>query len=198
MKHEFTVVEELDTILPIAIGAYLDCEHYLYLHHGLTDSLEIVRHEGRMVEVRQGWKWMGLRLGHTKCGEYFPPGEFRITNVKPSPWWIPSIHHILDIRTTVNFSAHPERPTTVMRFHVDLDMPFFLWPFRHKLQKIIEDMHARQNDEDMVCIKRRAKIYGRENYSAYLADHQFLYHKDDYMEHFGKTAQNYQSPGAAG
>lgn len=188
MKHSFTVVEELDTIVPIAVGAYLDCEHYLHLHRSITDSLEIIKHEGRVVEVRQSWKWLGLRLGHTKRGEYIPPAEFKVTEVKPYPFWIPSIHHFVGIYTHIKYTAHPERNTTVMTFYVELDLPFWMWPLRKRMQTLIERMHERQNIEDMVCIKRRAKLFGRENYSAYLADHQFLYHKDDYVAHFGQKS----------
>jgi len=42
--------------------------------------------------------------------------------------------------------------------------------------------------EDMEMIERRAKLFGRGNIKSYLADHQFMLHKDDFVEHFGRDA----------
>jgi hypothetical protein len=38
-------------------------------------------------------------------------------------------------------------------------------------------------------IRRRAALFGRENNSIYLADHQFILHKDDYLKHFGPNSK---------
>ena len=186
MKHAFTVYDELDTPVSIAVAAYLDCEHYLFLHGKLSDRLEIVRREGFKITVRQTVSWLGLTFGHVKTGEYVPPAEFLIYDVVPSPWWRPSIHHVLGIRTRLRYTENAERKSTLMRFDVELDMPFWLYPFRKYLQKVVEELHQRQNDEDMAMIKRRARLYGRENNAVYLAEHHFCYHKDAYIKHFGK------------
>lgn len=186
MKHEFTVVEELDCPLPVAVAAYLDCEHYLYLHKGLTDSLEIIKVDGFKITVRQSWKAFGIKLGHDKTGEYLPPAEFRIYDVVPAPRWIPSVHHLVDIKTRLRYAAAAERDATAMTFDVELDLPFFLWPLRGFLQRLIERMHAQQNAEDMGMIKRREKLVGRENLlAAYLRPHHFSYHKDEFLKRFG-------------
>lgn len=189
MKHKFQVVDELDTTVAIAVGAYLDCEHYLFLHKSITGDLDIVKIEGRKITVRQTWKWYGLTLGHYKSGEYFPPARFIINDVKPAPWWVPSVHHFLSITTDLKYEEIPERKSTRMVFDVELDMPFWMFPLRGYLQRLVEKMHAAQNDEDMACIKRRARLFGRENNSAYLAQGQFLYHKDDYVACFGPNSE---------
>ncbi len=189
MKHSFTVVEELDTTVAIAVGAYLDCEHYMFLHKNLSGTVEIAKVEGRKVTVKQGWKWMGMQMGHFKTGEYVPPARFLIYDVVPANKWIPSIHHLIGIKTDLRYKTHPERNTCMMTFDVELTMPFFLYPFRKILQRMIEKMHAQQNAEDMACLKYRAAMFGRENNSAYLAPHQFLYHKDDYARSFGQQSK---------
>ena len=190
MKHAFSVVEELDCPLPVAVAAYLDCEHFLFLHRSLTDSLEVVKVDGFKITVRQSWKAFGLKLGHDKTGEYFPPAEFRIYDVIPSPRWFPSVHHLIDITTRLRYAAVPERDATMMTFDVVLDMPFWLWPLRGFLQRLIERMHSAQNAEDLAMIKRREKSVGRENLlNVYLRDHHFCYHKDAFVKHFGKDTQ---------
>jgi len=189
MKHSFSVVEELDCSLAISVAAYLDCEHYVFLHRSLTDSVDIVKVDGFKVTVRQSWKGLGLKLGHVKTGEYVPPGEFLIYDVKPSPAWFPSIHHVLDIKTRLRYVALPERDATKMIFDVELDMPFWLWPLRGTFQRLVEKLHAQQVAEDMAMISRRERLYGRENLLAvYLKDHHFCYHKDEFMKHFGRPA----------
>lgn len=186
MKHRFTVVAELDCPLPVAVAAYLDCEHYLFLHRSLTDSLEIVKVDGLKVTVRQSWKALGLKLGHDKTGEYLPPAEFRIYDVVPAPRWFPSVHHVVDVATRLRYAAVPERDATLMTFEVELGLPIWLWPLRGLLQRLIERMHAAQNAEDLAMIKRRERLIGRKNLlSAYLRDHHFCYHKDEFVRHFG-------------
>ena len=189
MIHRFTVVEELDCPLAVAVAAYLDCEHYIHLHRSLTDSLEVVKVDGFKVTVRQTWKALGLKLGHDKTGEYVPPAEFLIYDVVPAPKWFPSVHHVLDIRTRLRYTPVPERDSTMMTFDVELGLPFWLWPLRGLLQRLIERLHAQQNAEDLAMIKRRERLVGRENLLAvYLKDHHFCYHKDEFLKHFGRKA----------
>jgi hypothetical protein len=189
MNHRFTVRGELDAPLHVVVAAYLDCEHYVHLHRSLTDRVEVVGHEGRTITVRQTWKWLGLKLGHLKSGTYVPPAEFRIDRVRPSPWWFPSIHHLVSIETRLVYAENRERDSTEFVFEVSLDLPFWLYPLRGALQRLIERMHEVQNDEDMALIKRRERLFGRGNAAPYLAEHHFMYHKDDYLRHFGEAAR---------
>lgn len=189
MKHKFTVTGNLDAPLAVTVAAYLDCEHYIYLHKSLTDSLEILGVEGRTITVRQSWKWFGLRLGHTKDCEYIPPCDFKIDRVLPSPRWFPSIHHFISISTYLAYTENKRTDSTDFRFDVELDMPVWLYPLRGPMQRLIEKMHDQQNAEDMALIKRREKLFGRGNISPYLAEQHFMYHKDDFIKHFGKVAR---------
>jgi len=38
-------------------------------------------------------------------------------------------------------------------------------------------------------IERRARLFGRENNAVYLADHQFILHKEEYLRHFGPNSK---------
>jgi hypothetical protein len=190
MKHRFTVTGNLDAPVAVTVAAYLDCEHYIYLHKSLTDSLEIMGVKGRVITVRQSWKWFGLRLGHIKDCEYIPPCEFKISNVLPSPRWFPSIHHFISIYTYLAYIENKKTDSTDFSFDVELDMPFWLFPLRGFMQRLIEKMHDQQNAEDMALIKRREKLFGRGNITPYLAEHHFMYHKDDYLKHFGQAGRS--------
>jgi hypothetical protein len=137
--------------------------------------------------VRQTWKELGLKLGHIKHGTYVPPAEFLIDHVTPSPWWLPSVHHFMGIRTRLRYFDNKPRDSTGFVFDVELELPFWLWPLRRFMQQLVERMHDVQNMEDMVLIKRRERLFGRGDATDYLADHHFMYHKDDYLKHFGPT-----------
>jgi hypothetical protein len=184
VKHSFSVFGELDAPTRVTVAVYLDCEHYVFLHQALSNQVEVLEHEGYRVTVRQDWRALGLTLGHIKDGTYIPPYEFHIENVRPSPRWVPSIHHFIGITTHLTYWDIAERDSTGFRFDVALDLPFWLYPFRRSLQRLIEKMHEQKNVEDMALIKRRERLFGRGNIAAYLAEHQFLYHKDAYVRHF--------------
>lgn len=187
MKHRFTMRGEMDGPVAVHVAAYLDCEHYVFLHRDLTDSVEVVAHEGLKVTVRQSWKAFGLTLGHYKTGTYVPPSEFHLEDVRPSPWWFPSIHHLVGIETHLAYSPVPGRDATAFRFDVELTMPFWLYPLRGFLETLIGRLHDRQIDEDLAMIKRRERLFGRGNIAAYLADRQFLYHKETFLKHYGRA-----------
>lgn len=188
MKHRFTVVQELDCPVAVSVAAYLDCEHYIFLHRSLTDDVKVIKVDGLKVTVRQAWKAFGLRLGHYKTNEYVPPGEFLIYDVKPAPFWFPSLHHVMEIKTRIRYDPIKERDSSLMTFETELDLPFWLWPLRGVLQRLVEKLHAQQVLEDMVMIKRREGLFGRGNMTAYLAEHHFCYHKDEFLKHFGRAA----------
>src|SRR5579872_7050282 len=90
----------------------------------------------------------------------------------------------------------PDRPSlfpdstgkkTVSHFAVEMEMPFWLWPLRFYLQRKLTDLKVKKDKEDMAMIERRAKIYGRGNIASYLAPHQFMLHKEAFVEHFGSV-----------
>jgi hypothetical protein len=186
MKHRFTVVEDQDTTLAIAVGAFLDCEHYVYLHRSIMASFEVLDYQERKIRVRQRMRWMGMLIGHECTIEYLPPGHFRTTDIVASPRWVPSVHHILkNTVVDIRYRRHPERDTTLMRFDMQFDMPFWLYPLRSYLQAVLERMHHLKEEEDLRVFARRARLFGRDNNACYLADHQFLLHKDEYLRCFG-------------
>jgi hypothetical protein len=58
------------------------------------------------------------------------------------------------------------------------DRPMAVWD-------LCPHMGAPLGQEDLDALKYRAKLFGRSNIAAYLAAGQFLYHKDDFVKHYG-------------
>ena len=138
-----------------------------------------------------------MRLGRYKTGEWLPPNELILYDVDPYPAWMPSVHHVIGIRTHLIYAPIAGKDTTLMTFKVELDLPFFLWPFRFWLEELVKKMHAQQGTEDVDMIHYREKIFGRGYMGHYWADHHFCYHKDEFMKHFGPQTVAAGEPRAA-
>jgi hypothetical protein len=91
-------------------------------------------------------------------------------------------------RTDLRYFPNADGTATVSHLDVELELPFWLWPLRHVIERKMCALKREKDDEDMEMIERRAEIFGRGNIKAYLADHQFMLHKDDFVEHFGSNA----------
>jgi hypothetical protein len=191
MKYKFTLEYEIDTPLAIAVAVYLDAEHYVFLHKKYSDTYEVLSYDraNRKVFIRESWTLFGLRIGQTCMTEYIPPGELLNYDIRPHPWWLPSIHHVMRTTTRLLYTEIPERNSTLSTLEMELDMPFWLYPFRHWIRKAIERLKIEKDQQDIDMIERRARLFGRENNSIYLADHQFILHKEDYLRHFGPSSK---------
>jgi hypothetical protein len=194
MKHRFRVIEEQDVPVAIAVGAYLDCEHYPFLHGEIMADLAVEKVGNRKLVWKQTLKWIGLRMRQSFTMEYFPPGHFKSYDMRGEPAWVPSIHQFVNAVVDVRFTPHPERDTTLMQFDAEIDLPFWLWPFRKLLQRALENMHHLKDQQDLEMIARRAAIFGRRNNQIYLSPGQFMIFKDDYVAHFGPECEILSSP----
>ena len=188
MKHKFSLVYELDCPVAIAVATYLDAEHYVFLHRKYATHYEILDTAPHKVKYRITWHFLGFRIGQVGWAEYAPPADFLNYAVKPDPWWFPSIHHICRINTHLKYTPVEGKNATLSTLDVEVDMPFWLWPMRHRIQRAIERLKKEKDWEDVEMIEYRAKLFGRENNNAYLREDQFLLHKDDYVKHFGKNS----------
>lgn len=176
---------ELDTTVPVAVAAYLDAEHYAYLHNNYSPTYEVLDYEDCKCRIRQSWRLGPYRVGQTCTTEYIPPARFLNYDVMPDPWWFPNIHHFIDVVTDLRYSPTDDGQSTVSDLHVSVRMPFWLWPLRHRLRRKIETLKRQKDREDMEMIHRRARLFGRGNIKAFLSDHQFLLYKDYFVKNFG-------------
>lgn len=188
MKHTFTLVYELDTTVACAVAAYLDAEHYVFLHKKYSPQYEVVEKDGRRLKIKQTWHY-GRTTVHQYCWtEYDPPARFLNYEISSQPWWMPSIHHVMKTRTELRYYPDATGTKTVSHLKVELDLPFWLWPMRHIVERKLCQLKKEKDAEDMDMIRRREKIFGRGNIKSYLLDHQFMLHKDDFVAHFGPQA----------
>ena len=185
MRYEFSLIYDLDTTVAVAVAAYLDAEHYCYLHSKYSPAYEVIEHEDCKMLVRQTWVLGPWRVGQTYTTVYEPPARFIAFDIKPSPRWLPSVHHLVRVRTDLRYYPDSSGDKTVSHLDVTIDMPFWLWPLRNLVRRRIEQLKIEKDAEDIEMIDRRAAIFGRGNIKAYLPKHQFLFHKDHFVKHFG-------------
>ena len=197
MKYTFQIKYELDTRLAMAVAIYLDCEHYIFLHNALSNSIEITEKGSDYYKCHQTWNLFGMRVGQYYTCRYHAPATFINEDLRPYPVWIPSIHHFVHTKTTLRYYENPNSLTTLSELTVEMDMPLWLYPFRKWIQRVVEKVKILKDLEDVALFDRRAKLYGRDNNSAYFKKHQFLLHKDDYVKFFGENcsylAENIQA-----
>ena len=189
-KHSFKLIYELDTTVACAVAAYLDAEHYVFLHKKYSPIYEAVEKDGRRIRIRQEWNYGKIKVSQYCWTEYDPPARFLNYEVSSSPFWVPSIHHVMKTRTELKYYPTPDGKRTVSDLTVDLEIPNILYPFRNLIEKKMCQLKKEKDQEDMDMIVRREKIFGRGNIRGYLSDHQFMLHKDDFVKHFGNDAQS--------
>lgn len=185
MKYRFSLVYDFDATVAAAVAAYLDAEHYVHLHGKYAANYEILEYDDLKMRARVSWKLGPLRTSQSGFVEYIPPARFLQYGTRPDPVWLPSIHHLLDVRTDLRYYEDETRHRTVSHLDFEIDMPFWLWPFRKFIRSRLERLKIEKDEQDLAMIRRRERLFGRGNIKAYLASHQFMLCKEHFVEHFG-------------
>lgn len=175
MKYQFRLTEDdYDYDLLTAVTAYLDCEHYAWLHARNYSHYEILEDGPTTSRIIQHSKYWFFTFKQHHFREYYPPSEFRMASDKPFP-----------IFTHTRFF---ERPDGGVHRTVDvtIDLPLLLWPFRGVLAAHLRRYDARVYGEDAAAAERRAKYLGKNNWAWAFRPSQFLLHKDAVIEAFAE------------
>ncbi len=197
MKHRFELLYELDTTVGCAVAAYLDAEHYAFLHSKYSPIYEVLEHAGRTIRIRQTWTFQGLRIGQTCTTEYAPPARFLNYGIAGYPVFLPSVHHVMTTKTELFYYPDATGKKTVSHLVVDLELPRVLSPLLPRIERSMAELKKEKDLEDMEMIFRRERLFGRGNIKGYLAAHQFMLHKDDFVDFFGTAEAERRSDALA-
>ena len=189
MRHTFEVIYEIDCTVGEAVAAYLDAEHYMYLHKVYASDYQALWQDGRRIAILQSWRLGGLAFGNSCTTEYQPPARFLNYDLKPIPLWMPSIHHLIRTRTDLRYYPAENGKHTVSHLTVTLDIPWFLWPLRKLIEARLTQLKIEKDQEDVDMIARMQKMFGRGNLSHYFRKDVFMLHKDAFMAHFGPSGE---------
>ena len=155
-----------------AVTAYLDCEHYAWLHARNYSHYEILEDGPTTSRIIQHSRYFGFTFKQHHFREYLPPSEFRMASDKPFP-----------INTHTSFTRRADGGVH-RSVDVSMDLPFFLWPFRMLLAAHLRRYDARVYGEDAAAARRRERYLGKNNWAWAFRPSQFLLHKDAVMEAF--------------
>jgi hypothetical protein len=173
MKYAFRLTDgDFDYDVVTAVTAYLDCEHYAWLHARNYSHYEILEDSATTSRIIQHSKYVGITFKQHHFREYIPPNEFRMRSDKPFP-----IHTHTVFTPLADGRVH--RKVDVM-----MDLPWPLWPFRKLLAAHLRRYDARVYGEDAAAATRREKYLGKNNWMWAFRPSQFLLHKDAVMQAF--------------
>src|ERR1700686_4838863 len=115
MRHAFCLAEnDYDYDLLTAVTAYLDCEHYAWLHSRNYSHYAILEDGPTTSRVIRHSKYFGIVFEQRHLREYIPPSEFRMSADKPFP-----------IHTHTTFTS-TESGGTHRSVDVSVELPFVL------------------------------------------------------------------------
>lgn len=185
MKYSFELIYGLDCTVAEAVAAYLDAEHYMFLHKTRMPHFEALWQDGMKIAIQQTWRKGPIKFGNSCITEYVPPARFLNYDLKPVPVWMPSIHHFVKTRTDICYYPSADQRWTVSHLKVDLELPWFLWPVRKVIQAYLTRLKIEKDQDDIDMIARQQRIFGRGNLGHYLRKDMFMLHKDAFVEAFG-------------
>src|SRR5262245_52482433 len=103
MKHSFELIYELDCTVGEAVAAYLDAEHYMFLHEAYLPRYRVLWQDGSKIAIETIWQMGSIRFGNSCITEYCSPARFLNYDLRPIPRWRPSIHHFVHTYTELSY-----------------------------------------------------------------------------------------------
>src|ERR1700686_5742625 len=154
MRHAFCLAEnDYDYDLLTAVTAYLDCEHYAWLHARNYSHYEILEDGPTTSRIIQHSKYLGITFKQHHLREYLPPSEFRMASDRPFP-----------IYTRTRFTPRTEGGVH-RTVDVTIDLPAVLWPLRRLLAAHLRRYDARVYGQDAAAAARRGPYLGKNNWA---------------------------------
>jgi hypothetical protein len=167
MRYAFRLAEDdYDYDVLTAVTAYLDCEHYAWLHARNYSHYEILEDGPTTSRIIQHSKYLGITFKQHHLREYLPPSEFRMASDRP-----------FGIYTHTRFVARADGGVH-RTVDVTIDLPWVLWPLRTLLAAHLRRYDARVYGEDAAAAVRRTRYLGKNNWAWAFRPSQFLLHKD--------------------
>jgi len=191
MLFSFSIDKHIRASVSNVIANYLDLEH-VGLHSRLGEChvySETDRAAAFSLESRIG----PLRLTNIHYFEFRPPHQiFQAVKSPLGPMRV--------LATARSMSDDPAAPLCVVRVHVELDLPWFVHPFRHLLQRVLERADHRVMVEDNSLIERRQRLFGDCIEDYLQPEHQMLF-KELFRHHYSRRpglAQTAERPATSG
>jgi hypothetical protein len=192
-----------------AVAIYLDCEHYTFLHATCETKYKITSiTEDKCVSVnyyKSGiFKWKQI-----STTEYISPATLKQYDITIKGYGLAIFANLFNVKTTLRYyyndsdceildiekseikKLHKNDKTLISEILYEIEMPFFIYPFRNFLKNRLENIKIKKDIEDLDFIKRRIALFGDDKVNSkssywfpYLKKNYFMLFKEKFMNNF--------------
>ena len=176
MLFRFGIDKRVKASVSNVIANYLDLEHVVF-HPGLL-NLEVYSETDRAACFALESKLGPFRFRNVHYFEFRPPNQiFQAIKSPLGPMRV--------LATAQAASGDQAEPECVVHVDVELDLPWFAYPFRGLLQPILERADHKVMVEDNLLIERRQRLFGDFIEDYLQPEHKILF-KDLFRHHYSR------------
>ena len=176
MLFRFAIDKRVKASVSNVIANYLDLEHVVF-HSGLG-KCRVYSETDRAACFSLESKIGPFRFRNVHYFEFRPPN--RIFQTVKSP-----LGPMRVLATAESASDDPADPQCVVHVDVELDLPWFVYPFRGLLRPILEKADHTVMVEDNLLIERRQRLFGDFIEDYLQPEHRILF-KDLFRRHYSR------------
>ena len=185
MKYEFSQIYEFPSSVPTAVVTFLDCEHYAHLHSDIETRFEIIDINENKCRQKIDYKWSFLEWSQITTVEYTPPATLTQYDSVIKGKGVSALANLLKVKTTLRYYLD-DNDKTISDLKYEINMPFWMYPFRGWIRKRLEKMKLEKDNQDIEMIQHREKLFGKDHVKGYLAPHQLILFKELFIKTFFK------------
>ena len=211
MKYSFKQTYTFPVNVASAVVAYLDCEHYTFLHNSCEKKYKTISLDENKC-VSEILYSSGIFFWRQKSTtEYIGKAKLRQYDISIKGFGPAILANLLNVKTSLEFfendqdrevediennfkkiSLKKENNICLSEITYELDLPFFIYPFRNYLRKKLEIMKRSKDLEDLYMLQKRIMMYGSdlpldrnsEYWAPYFKKSYFLLFKEKFVENF--------------
>ena len=212
MNYSFVQKYTFPVTVASAVALYLDCEHYIFLHHSIENKYKILdMYENKYISemhYQSGiFKWKQI-----STTEYIAPAELKQYDVKIKGFGFAILANLFNVKTTLkyyenkkdcevldieknkNIRLDKNNKIVISEINYDIDMPFFIYPFKNVIKRRLEKMKLKKELEDLYFIQRRINLFGSDEplvdskyWAPFMKKSYFMLYKEKFIQTFFKN-----------
>lgn len=174
---------KIKTTLPEIVAAYLDVEHFDYLHDDLVEDFQVHTYTATKIIWSKVWKIFTLPIRVELTTEYDGPSSF-LTIMKIAPNTIlGNIFKSLKVTNKLIYFETNDN-SILSDSRVEIILYRFLWPFEKIILNEMIKLKTILDLEDVAMLDRKAYLIPSAREKIYTKKNQFLLFKETYNKFF--------------
>ena len=209
MKFKFNQKYTFPVDKASAVVTYLDCEHYIFLHATCETKYKIVNLSENKCTAEILYKSGIFKWHQISTTEYIAPATLKQYDVKIRGFGFAVLANFFDVKTTLKYyynnknceildietrkiiKLDPDNNILISDILYEIDLPFFIYPFKTILKNRLEKIKIEKDVEDLDFIKRRISLFGTDKINStssywipYFKKSYFLLFKEKFIDSF--------------